>query len=79
MGQAIGELTLHELGHGFKLDHTKKGGKDVQVSSPPLIMDANIVLDRSSMNQRDYTQDQKTKLNTAISKWMGISAPAKKK
>jgi RHS repeat-associated protein len=79
MGQAIGELTLHELGHGFKLDHTKKGGKDVQVSSPPLIMDANIVLDRSSMNQRDYTSDQKTKLNTAISKWMGISAPAKKK
>jgi RHS repeat-associated protein len=78
MGAAIGELALHEIGHGFKLDHTKKNGKEVQIGSPPMIMDATIdVSSRSDFSRRDFTTTQKVKMKTAITKWMGIKEPKK--
>ncbi len=80
MGKAIAELSLHELGHGFGLKHTKKKGKEVATSSPPLIMDTTLDLSSpDKFDSRDFTGKQKKKLVKNISKWMGIKPSKRKK
>jgi hypothetical protein len=73
MGAAVGKLALHEIGHESGLEHPAKE-------------DANRIMSRTldvsnidTIRAQHYTKEEKSKIETAMKKRLGVTAPAAKK
>jgi RHS repeat-associated protein len=77
MGLAIGDMVLHEIGHGFKLEHTMdvKGEKEV-ISNPPHIMDKRMDYDASKhstiagLKKIQFTPKERVDFAKNLKQWL---------